>query len=83
MKKMKEFNTLKKSEIKKAEKMANKLNGRTDCKVTAYGYNGADEYGFARVFCEICYNYEERADEDVQLEICLWDRRRSWAHAVI
>ena len=78
---MKEF-TLLRSEIKKAIKKANELNGCKDCTVTGYSYNEkADDYGFISVRCEICHNYEERAEYDVTVECFLRDRRMSWARA--
>lgn len=76
---VKEFHLLK-SEIKKAVKKANELNGCKDCTVTGYFHSGVDELGFVTVTCEICHNYEERADHDVVLECFMADRRSSWAH---
>ena len=76
---MKKFEGLLKSEIKKAETAANKFFGRKDCKVTGYFHSGADEYGNATVICEICFNYEERADYDVSVSVIGMDRRRSFA----
>jgi hypothetical protein len=81
---MKEFNGLLTSEIKKAEKKANELNNSTDCKVTGCSWSSIpNEFGIIRVRCEICHNYETRADEEVEVEVFMDDRRRSWAHAVI
>ena len=78
---MKEF-TLLKSEIKKAIKKANELNGCNDCTVTGYFFKAVpDELNFIQVKCEICHNYETRAEYDVTIECYLSDRRRSWAHA--
>lgn len=77
--KYKKFETLMKSEIKKAEAAANKFYGRTDCKVTGYSSKPSEVNGFQDVLCEICFNYEERADHDVFIAVCLWDRRRSFA----
>jgi len=79
---MKTFKGLNRSEIKKAIKKANELNGCKDCTVTGYSYSGADEFGCIRVTCEICHNYETRADYDVVVEVFMMDRRKSWAHAV-
>lgn len=76
---MKKFEGLLKSEIKKAEAAANKFFGRNDCKVTGYFYSGSDEFGNASVICEICFNYEERADYDVSVSVIGVDRRRSSA----
>lgn len=81
MKMKKEFN-LKKSEIKKAEAFANKHLGKTDCKVTGWFTNGKidDVTGFMKVKCEICSNnMNDREECDVDLSICTWDRRRSYA----
>lgn len=76
---MKEFKGLLKSEIKKAETAANKFFGRNDCKVTGYFHNGADEWGNVIVICEICFNYEKRADWDVSVFVIGMDRRCSFA----
>lgn len=76
---MKKFEGLLKSEIKKAEAAANKFFGCNDCKVTGYFHNGADEWGNVTVICEICFNYEERADHDVAVSVIGMDRRRSFA----
>ena len=77
--------TLLKSEIKKAQKLANKVNNATDCTVTGYFWqyehlDGIEDGTFAKVRCEICHNYEKRADEDVMLSIFIPDRRRSFAY---
>lgn len=80
---MKEFKELTRSEIKKAIKKANELNNCNDCTVTGYSYNTIpDDMNFILVTCEICHNYETRADKDVQIEVFMDDRRRSWAHQV-
>lgn len=77
---MKQFENLLKSEIKKAEALANKALGTNDCKVTGWGGKVvADDMGFVKIKCEICHNYEERADIDIVLHIPLWDRRKTWA----
>lgn len=76
------FDNLKKSEIKKAEAAANKFFGRKDCKVTGYSARLAStEFGctWYDVRCEICFNYEERADYDVMVCVFMDDRRRSFA----
>ena len=77
---MARFENLKKSEIKKAETFANKFLGTDDCKVTGWGgcIEPAD-MGWVTIRCEICHNYDERADIDVILNIPLWDRRRTFA----
>lgn len=78
---MKQFESLLKSEIKKAETAANKFYGRNDCKVTGYGAHlSSTEFGaWYDVTCEICFNYEERADHDVLVCAFMDDRRRSFA----
>ena len=75
------FESLKKSEIRKAEAIANKFFNRTDCKVTGYSAQLSDfEFGvWYEVRCEICFNYEKRADYDVLLHVFMDDRRRSFA----
>lgn len=79
---MKKFETLLKSEIKKAERCANKALKCNDCRVTGYFSDGTiDELGFITVTCEICHDYEARADVDVEMNIFIPDRRRSWAVA--
>lgn len=70
---MKKFEGLLKSEIKKAETVANKFFGRKDCKVTGYFHNGADEWGTVTVICEICFDY------DVSVSVIGMDHRRSFA----
>lgn len=78
---MKKFEGLLKSEIKKAETAANKFFGRNDCKVTGYfARRSSTEFGtWYDVICEICFNYEERADYDVTIAVFMDDRRRSFA----
>ena len=74
------------SEIKKAEVAANKKLHVEDCKVTGYSYNEGElpnATGFLTVRCEICHNYEVRANVDVQVEVYLEDRRRSFAIAIL
>lgn len=69
------------SEIKKVERLANKLSGRTDAKVTAYSSRPDPlNEDFVICTCEICYNYEDVADFSVKLFAFMPDRRRSWAH---
>lgn len=75
--------TLLKSEIKKAVKKANEANMCNDCTVTGYYTDGKiDEFGFLKVECEICHNYESRAKHDVILEVFMPDRRSSFAHRI-
>lgn len=82
---MKNFEGLNKSEIRKAVKLANKLNNCTDCTVTGYSVERPEDEllrdNFRVVTCEICHNYEERAEFDVVVEVFLLDRRKSWAHS--
>ena len=80
---MKKLEKLLVSEIKKAESAANKFYRRNDCKVTGYFYNGADEFGNYKVKCEICFNYEERAENDVCIYVFMADRHRSKAKVVV
>ena len=77
---MKTFESLLKSEVKKAEVLANKFFNRKDCKVTGYSSKrNPDLPDFYDVTCEICFNYEERADYDVVISVFMPDRRRSFA----
>ena len=75
------FNGMMRSEIKKAETAANKFFGRKDCKVTGYSakLNNTEFGTWYDVKCEICFNYEERADYDVLVSVFMDDRRRSFA----
>lgn len=76
--------TLLKSEIKKAIKLANKINECTDATLTGYSVERDKELpDFYNVVCEICHDYETRADHDVQLSIFIPDRRRSFAFAIV
>lgn len=79
----KEFTGLNKSEIRKAIKLANKINNCKDCTVTGCSYNSTPVDNFVEVFVEICHNYKERANYDVVVEVFMDDRRRSYAHTVI
>ena len=77
---MKKFDTLLKSEIKKAEAAANKHLNRSDCKVTAYSSKPSKTTpGFYDVECEICFDYEEVAEISVMVAVFMPDRRRSFA----
>lgn len=70
------------SEIKKAERMSNKNLGRTDCRVTGYGYKVSaetTEIGFLDVKCEICVNDMSERVDDITLVVCLFDRHATWA----
>lgn len=79
---MKEFKGLLKSEIKKAERLANEITGFNDCKVTGY-CEQKEENGFIIVKCEICRNYKERINFDITLSVLLKDRRFSFASTFI
>lgn len=85
---MKKFEGLLKSEIKKAVKAANKYSGFNDCTVTGYSWTTErpfefdPEAVFVNVKCEICRNYEERCDFDVELIIPMFDRRKTTASII-
>jgi hypothetical protein len=70
---------LKISEIKKAESAANKFSGRKDCKVTGYSAKPSVIGTWYEVTCEICFDYEDRADFDIVISAFMDDRRRSFA----
>ena len=80
-----EFNGLLKSEIKKAERLANKVTGYNDCKVTAYSSKVTHPFDFdyntvyVEVDCEICRDYKEPIEEQIHLSIPMADRRMSFA----
>ncbi|MCD7866809.1 MAG: hypothetical protein LUG62_01110 [Clostridiales bacterium] len=82
---MKEFKGLLRSEIKKAERLANKATGTDNCRITGYSWKEehpidfAPECTFIEVRCEICHDYEERADVDIILNIPMFDRRMTKA----
>lgn len=84
----KKFEGLLKSEIKKAENIANKHSGFSDCKVTGYFAKERRPFDFdldmvfVEVKCEICRNYEERCEFDVMLDIPMFDRRKTKARVV-
>lgn len=83
--KEKAFKNLAKSEIKKAESVANKFFNRKDCKVTGYSAKRSNLEGCGEwydVQCEICFNFEDRADIDVLVSVFMDDRRRSFAKVV-
>ena len=90
MKKIKEFEGLLSSEIKKAEAAANKALGRKDCKVTGYfakethPFDFDPDLTFVDVRCEICYGYGgDRADVDIMLSVPMFDRRRTTARVAM
>lgn len=86
---MKKFNALLKSEIRKVETLANRITGFDDCKITAYSIHESlmldDDINSRWIDCkcEICRNYEETVDIDINISIPMFDRRMSWAYAVI
>lgn len=85
---MKKFNGLLRSEIKKAEKLANKITGFADCKITGYSSNENKPFDFddncwVDCKCEICRNYEQPIDISIYLSIPMFDRRMSWAYCII
>jgi hypothetical protein len=81
------FNGLLKSEVAKAERVANKVTGFNDCKVTAYSSHEErssydPRFTWVEVDCEICRNYEDVVDGlKVHLSIPIFDRRRTKAIA--
>lgn len=73
-----------KSEIRKAEREANRFLGVKDCKVTGYTWHFEhdeilDDLVYAECRCEISRNAEKRADIDILLHVPMWDRRKTWA----
>lgn len=69
-----------KSEIKKAEKLANTLTNKKDCRVTGTYYNGVlDWMGWAVVRCEICSDNMTEREIDINVNVFTPDRRRSFA----
>lgn len=76
--------TLLKSEIKKVIRLANKVNGCTDATLTGYSVSrDKDMPDFYTVDCEICHDYETRADYDVTISVFMPDRRRSFAYTIV
>lgn len=69
--KIKEFNTLTKSEIKKVNKAGKG-------KVGEYYTEKSDDMGFMNVTCSVFDNEFNNIIATVQLIVCLWDRRKSW-----
>lgn len=68
------------SEIKKAERLARKLTGKHDCKVSGYFTSGALNE-FQTFECEILSNGGEDRELNIYIEAFIPDRRRSWVHA--
>ena len=74
---MKEFN-LKVSEIRKANRLASKMNNEP-CEVTGWFTNGVEDmFGVVKVFCEMCTVYDGRRVDDVTINCTMYDRRRSY-----
>lgn len=69
------------SEIKKAERLACKLTGKTDCKVSGYFTAGA-KGDFQTFECEILSDGCKERELNIYIEAFIPDRRRSWAHAI-
>ena len=70
---------LKISEIKKAERLANRLTGKKDCRVTGYYTEGAN--GDFQIFqCEVLSDGGKTREIDIYVDAFLPDRRRSRAY---
>lgn len=70
---------LMKSEIKKAESYANKVTGKTDCKVTEYYTdNKENKAGFIKVICRLRSDNGKTSEGYVKLLVCTWDRRKTF-----
>ena len=70
---------LKISEIKKAERLANRLTGKKDCRVSGYYTEGAN--GDFQIFqCEVLSDGGKTREIDIYVDAFLPDRRRSWAY---
>ena len=75
---MENFKLLK-SEIKKVEKFASRMNG-IPTQITGYFHKGYDNLGFITVKCEMCSHDMTQRESDVTLEVCTFDRRMSFVH---
>ena len=70
---------LKISEIKKAERLANMLTGKKDCRVSGYYTEGAN--GDFQIFqCEVLSDGCKTREIDIYVDAFLPDRRRSRAY---
>lgn len=70
---------LKISEIKKAERLANRLTGKKDCRVSGYYTEGAN--GDFQIFqCEVLSDGGKTREIDIYVDAFLPDRRRSRAY---
>lgn len=67
------------SEIKKAERLANKLTGKQDCRVTGYYTEGANG-DFQTFQCEVLSDGGKMREIDIYIDAFLPDRRRSRAY---
>lgn len=70
---------LKISEIKKAERLANRLTGKKDCRVTGYYTEGANG-DFQTFQCEVLSDGGKTREIDIYVDAFLPDRRRSRAY---
>ena len=68
------------SEIKKAERLACKLTGKADCRVSGYFTEGVKD-NVQTFECEILSNDFEDRELNIYIEAFIPDRRRSWVHA--
>ena len=67
------------SEIKKAERLACKLTGKKDCRVSGYYTEGAN--GDFQIFqCEVLSDGGKTREIDIYVDAFLPDRRRSRAY---
>ena len=74
------MNEPKRGEIRKAERLACKLTGKKDCRVSGYFTSGS--IGTFQTFeCEILSNDFQEREADIYIEAYLPDRRRSRVHA--
>ena len=69
---------LKISEIRKAEHLANKISGKKDCKVSGWFTDGA-QGSFQQFICEILSEGGMHREDDIEVNVYLPDRRRSFA----
>ena len=70
---------LKISEIKKAERLANRLTGKKDCRVSGYYTEWAN--GDFQIFqCEVLSDGGKTREIDIYVDAFLPDRRRSRAY---
>lgn len=78
MKKFSNFEGFTKSEMKRIEKFAQRRDGR-DSELAGWCANcKPDECGFVEVTCDICSHGMSESEKPVVMEVCMWDRRRSF-----